>query len=377
MKYCLPIFIICAFFITACSRNSSAPNNKIIAIEQQKPVSTLFYAGTIQPQKIIVVPSPADAAVVEMPVQYGEEVKPGQLLFVLSSSKFLSDYKTALTAYVKAKSQFSSSEVQLKESDFLHKNQLISDDDYKNKQTAYYSAQLELVQAKDNLETLMQQMGVKDIDLKKLSIANIDKITQAMHLQMNSEDLRIVSPAHGIMLGVSKNDDESKKVAKGDTVKQGDVLAVIGDMNGLSVKIKVNELTINQLHTGQKVKITGIAFPEEELSGQIQRLDKQGEIASGGLPTFNVEVIVKGLSKKQQQEIHVGMSAKVEIDIEGERQIMVPITAVADNNGISSVKLYDEKSGNTRNVNVETGKTTADAVVILSGLKVGDKIVAG
>jgi len=71
------------------------------------------------------------------------------------------------------------------------------------------------------------------------------------------------------------------------------------------------------------------------------------------------------------------MSAKVEIDIEGERQIMVPITAVADNNGISSVKLYDEKSGNTHNVNVETGKTTADAVVILSGLKVGDKIVVG
>jgi len=376
MKHYLPL-LVCILFINACSRNPSVPNNKIIAIEQQKPVSTLFYAGTIQPQKIIVVPSPADAAVVEMPVQYGEEVKPGQLLFVLSSSKFLSDYKTALTAYVKAKSQFSSSEVQLKESDFLHKNQLISDDDYKNKETAYYSAQLELVQAKDNLETLMQQMGVKDIDLQKLSIANIDKITQAMHLQMNSEDLKIVSPAHGVMLGVSKNEDESKKVAKGDTVKQGDVLAVIGDMNGLSVKIKVNELTINQLHTGQKVKITGIAFPEEELTGQIQRLDKQGEITSGGLPTFNVQVIVKGLSKKQQQEIHVGMSAKVEIDIEGERQIMVPITAVADNNGISSVKLYDEKSGNTHNVNVETGKTTADAVVILSGLKVGDKIVVG
>jgi multidrug efflux pump subunit AcrA (membrane-fusion protein) len=208
-----------------------------------------------------------------------------------------------------------------------------------------------------------------------LSIANIDKVTQAMHLKMSSENLRIVSPAQGVVLGTSKNEEESKKVIKGDTVKQGDVLAVIGDMSGLSVRIKVNELTINQLKVAQKVKISGIAFPDDLLSGVIQRVDRQGETANGGLPTFTVEVIAKGLSQKQKRDIHVGMSAKVEIDVDGGAELMVPIAAVSENEGVSSVRLYDENSGKTKQVKVETGKTTIDSVAILSGLNVGDKII--
>ncbi len=60
-------------------------------------------------------------------------------------------------------------------------------------------------------------------------------------------------------------------------------LAVIGDMSGLSVRVKVNELTVNQLHLNQKVKITGIAFPEDVLDGNINRIDKQAEASSTGL----------------------------------------------------------------------------------------------
>ncbi len=52
--------------------------------------------------------------------------------------------------------------------------------------------QLALLQAKDALEILLHQLDIKDIDLYKLTIADIDKITQALHLQMNSENLRIL-----------------------------------------------------------------------------------------------------------------------------------------------------------------------------------------
>jgi HlyD family secretion protein len=376
MKYhYLITLIISILALQACSRQANISGGHTVPVKKSMSHNTLFYAGTIQPLKTLVVTSPADATVVEMPVQYGEEVKPGQLLFMLSSSKFVTDYKAALTAYVKAKSQFNSGQTQLKEAEFLHKNELISDDDYKSKQSTYYGAQLEMVQAKDNLETFIQQLGVKDMNLANLSIANIDKVTQAMHLKMSSENLRIVSPAQGVVLGTSKNEEESKKVIKGDTVKQGDVLAVIGDMSGLSVRIKVNELTINQLKVGQKVKISGIAFPNDMLSGAIQRVDRQGETANGGLPTFTVEVMTKGLSQKQKRDIHVGMSAKVEIDVDGSAELMVPIAAVSEYNGISSVRIYDDKSGKTKQVNVETGKTTMDSVAIVSGLNVGDNII--
>jgi multidrug efflux pump subunit AcrA (membrane-fusion protein) len=277
--------------------------------------------------------------------------------------------------YIKAKSEFNNSESLMRESDFLHKNQLISDDDYKMKQTNFYASQLAFVQAKDSLESLIHQLDMKEVNLYKLTIADIDKITKAMHLQMNSENLRVQAPTPGIILSATKNDEETKKLAKGDQIKQGDVLAVIGDMSGISVRIKVNELTVNQLKVGQKVQITGIAFPDETLQGQIKRVDRQGEIANGGLPMFLVEVMVPKLSEKQQRDIHVGMSAKVEINVDEEAHMMVPIAAIKEINGASYAVLFDESKNKPHDVLVKTGKTTMDSVAILSGLKPGDKIV--
>lgn len=378
MIYVRIITLIFCFLLASCSPPSKKENKGVITIAPQTVSSTLYYSGTIQPLQTVVVPSPADGVILDMPFQYGEEVKSGQLLFMVSSTKFLADYKTALMAYIKAKSDFNNGETQLREATFLHKNELISDDDFKSKQSNFYAARLALLQAKDTLENLLQQLNIKNVDLYKLTIADIDKITQALHLQTTAdtlEHLRIVSPAKGIVLSPNKGEEESKKIMKGDAVKQGDVLAVIGDMSGLSARIKVNELTVNQLKVGQKVKITGIAFPDHQLAGEIKRVDRQGELSPGGLPTFAVQIVVPTLSKEQQKEIHVGMSAKVEIAIESDTQIVIPILAIKEKNGQSYVNVKDEKTEKIREVFVKTGKTTLDSVAILAGLKAGDNVV--
>lgn len=369
------LVVIALFCLQSCGRPAKNTNNNLVTIQSRAYANKLYYAGTIQPYKTLVVTTPADGAVTEMPFQYGETIKSGQLLFMISSAKFLTDYKSSLMSYIKAKSEFNTAKMQLTESEFLHKNGLISDDDFKMKKSSYYTSQLGLLQAKDALENLLQQSDIKDINLNELNIANVDKIMQALRLQASSENLRIISPADGIILSASKNEEENKKIAKGDVVKQGDVLAVIGDMSGLSVRVKVNELTVNQLKIGQKVLVTGIAFPDYNLTGEISRIDRQGEINNGGLPTFSVVIIVPKLTPQQQKVIHVGMSAKVEMNIDEESQIMVPIIALLEKNGNSYVRLFDEKTGKTNIVSVKTGKTTVDSVAILAGVKSGDKVV--
>lgn len=369
------VIAVLAILFTRCSRQPSIKNGHLESIAPHSVSSTLYYSGTIQPLRSLVLTSPVDGVVVEMPMQYGEAVEPGNLVFMLSSAKFLSDYKTALMTYIKAKSDFNTSKAQLGEGEFLHKNLLISDDDYKMKQANYYSNRLVLLQAKDALESLLEQMDIKDIDLLNLSISDIDKIDKAMHLQKKSENLRILAPAVGVLLAPAKNDDDTKKVAKGDAVKQGDVLAVIGDMGGVSVRIKVNELTVNQLKVGQKVKVSGIAFPDDVLDGVINRVDRQAESASSGIPSFAVEVTVPKLTAAQQKVIHVGMSAKVEINLSDDARMMIPVAAIIEKGGTSFVKKYDRQSGQIKEVQVRTGKSTPDAVVVLAGLNAGDKIV--
>jgi len=373
MKYSSILFIF-LFFLSACSQEPKQSNQHMI-IEKKSVSNTLYYTGTIQPLTTVVIPSPADGMVVEMPFQYGEPVKAKQLLFKISSTKFLADYKTALMQYIKTKNEFSSNETQLNEAKFLHKNLLISDDDFKIKQSNFYASRLALLQAKDSLALLLHQLDIKNVNLYNLSIADIDKITQALHLQENSENLLIQAPVDGIVLAFNKSEDENKKISKGDAVKQNDVLAVIGDMTGVSVRIKVNELTINQLKPGQNVKVTGIAFPEDTLLGKIKRVYRQGETTNGGLPTFTVEIGVSQLTEAQQKYIHPGMSAKIAIDIDENPQILIPINSIHEKDGKSYVQLHNIQSGKNIEVSVKTGKTTMDSIAILDGLKMGDEIV--
>jgi multidrug efflux pump subunit AcrA (membrane-fusion protein) len=187
-------------------------------------------------------------------------------------------------------------------------------------------------------------------------------------------NIRVISPVNGIILAANKREEENKKIAKGDIVKQGDVLAMIGEMNGLSIQIKVNELTINQLKVGQKVKVTGIAFPDEVLNGEISRVDRQGESSNGGIPNFTVQVIVPKLTVVQRNTIHVGMTAKIEIAVSEKPNMMIPIAAIFEENGLSCVNVMDSR-GKIKKTVIKTGKTTLDSAVVLSGLRLGDKIV--
>jgi HlyD family secretion protein len=368
-------YLFLCLMLQACRHEPKIPGNHIVVVDSHAYVNNLFYSGIVQPLKTHIITSPASGTVIEMPIQYGETVKGGQLLFVLSSAKFIADYKSALIEYLRAKSDFNNNQTQMNAATFLHKNELISDDDFKAKKTNYYGSQLALVQAKDALENLTKQLDVKGVNFYELSMTEVDKVTQAMHLHSNSENLRIIAPIEGVLLSPSKTEEENKKIVKDNTVKQDEPLAIIGDMTGIRVAIKVNELVVNQLHPGQKVKVTGIAFPGEVLEGKVSRVDRQGETTSGGLATFAAEVVVPLLTKEQQQSIHVGMSAKVEIDITDESEIRVPILAINEKNETFYANVYDDKERKIHQVTVKTGKTTSDSVVILNGLKSGDKLV--
>lgn len=356
---------------------SVAGKEETVTLTSQSLSSTLFYSGTIQPLKTVVITTPAEGVIEEMFFHYGDYVKAGAVLFTISSEKFQTDYKTALMQYIKSKNEFNTANSQLIQSTFLHKNQLISDDEFNTKKNAFYNAQLSLVQANEALSAMLKQLNLKGFNINELTIENIGKITQALSDQGDSQKLCVVAPVSGVALLPTKSDNESetKKVGKGDQVKQSDVLAVIGDTTGLIIHVSVNEFNINELKVGQKVKVTGAAFPNIILQGNISGVDRQAQVSSGSMPAFPIEVVIPKLTTKEQEIIHVGMSAKVEIAIEGSPQLLIPIAAVIEKNGQTFVNAKDAKSGKLREVAIKTGQTTAEGVVVDAGLKAGDQVV--
>jgi multidrug efflux pump subunit AcrA (membrane-fusion protein) len=90
---------------------------------------------------------------------------------------------------------------------------------------------------------------------------------------------------------------------------------------------------------------------------------------------FAVSVDVPKVSKKDQKDLRVGMTAKIEIQIKKPPKVMIPIDAVFSKRGEIYVTQVDPKTGQRKNVPVETGPTTENNVVIIEGIKAGDKVV--
>ncbi|EKD72334.1 MAG: hypothetical protein ACD_45C00701G0005 [uncultured bacterium] len=380
LKIMIVTFLVLCLYTCMQHRRAQAiaKNNTLVTVEPHSLTATLYYSGIVEPLKTVVVTTPSDGVIADMMFHYGDVVKEGQLLFSITSEKFQTDYKNALMQYIKAKTDFVNSQSQMKESEFLHVNQLISDDDFKAKKTNYYNAQLVMIQARDALSGMLKQLDMRGMNIYELKIEDIDKISKALHAQENMQHLHVIAPTHGVVLLPNKGDGvdgELKKVMQGDQVKQGDVLAVMGEVSGLTIRINVSEFNINQLKVGQKVQVTGAAFPDFILQGNIAALDRQGHPSQGGLPTFPVEVIVPHLSGEEQNAIHMGMSAKVAIETGGVAKMTVPIQAVFQQAGHTYVKVQDKKTGEVRNIAVTTGQTTLDSVVIESHLSAGDILV--
>lgn len=376
----IPLAVVLLLYGCTHHRSVKTKQDNATAVVSSKSLSTtLYYSGIIQPLKTILITSPAEGVVEDMKFHYGDVVKKNQLLFTVTSEKFQSDYKNALMTYVKAKTDFINNENQLKEGEFLHKNQLISDDDYKTKKTNFYNAQLGMLQAKDALVSMLKRLDLKQFNIDSLTIEDVDKITRLMQSQNETQKIQLFTPSNGIVLLPNKGDGadgDLKHINKGDQIKQGDVLAVVGDVSGLMVRINVSEFNINQLKVGQKVKVSGAAFPNDVLQGEITGLDRQGQSSQGGLPVFAVEITVPTLTEQQHAVIHMGMSAKVAIETGGDAALTVPLKAIIQKNGQTYVQVREKSSGKQREVLVKTGATTLDSVVIESGgITQGDELV--
>lgn len=115
---------------------------------------------------------------------------------------------------------------------------------------------------------------------------------------------------------------------EGDTVKQGDVLAVVSDMSHLKFSVAIDELDISQLAVGQKVSITADALEEtatEPLSGKVSGIAMEGT-SSNGVTTYPVTVTV---DDESVGKLKTGMNIDAEIYISDKSDVlMVPVEAV-------------------------------------------------
>lgn len=361
--------------LTACgsSDQSGRTPKQEYVVKAQSLNNTLYFTGTIQPLHETAISAPFDAVIQNMQYHYGQMVTKDDEVLVLDSAELQKQYNDTLTEYLKAKDNYSISKTKFVGTQDLWNAGLLAKNNYLSEKSSVDTARVSLMQSSDKLRQMMEKMNDKSQDLSRLSISEFDKVRKALTSKHNVIHLKASDT--GVLLYPPKNSEgNSERLNVGSSVKAGQVIALIGDLSGVSVEIDIPEVDIDKVHNGMKASITGVALGNETLEGEVIAVNAQATNASGTLPSFTAVVEVKNLDETQRQHIKVGMSAAIALHVENKEQLQIPIAAIRQKMGATVVNVRG-KDGKIREKTITTGAAQADKVVVASGLNPNEIVV--
>ncbi|MEA5115268.1 MAG: efflux RND transporter periplasmic adaptor subunit [Geobacteraceae bacterium] len=374
----------------------------------QPVTSSISLTGKLQPLQMVTISSPLAGKVERVMVRYGDVVQAGQPLAAMDVTEARIKYREAQSAYIKAVGSYrqmekwdSGSEVvranrslakaklsletqkkTLAESERLFKKGIIPETEYESARQQYLNQQMDYQTAAEEVKAAIDKGNAGNRKVARYEMENAKA-----RMELIAHDIAsavVVAPVAGIVMkppgaGQSK---EGRNVERGASFQQGEALFAVGDLSGLSINCKVDEVDVTRISNGQKVRVTGDAFPGEQLAGAIQGISAQaeegGDTAGGKSSTsFGVKVVVDTIPPQLKKRLMVGMTANLEIIIyEKPNALMAPLSAVTTDNGKRYVtrKRGGNPKGAAEKVEVTTGFTTQDMVEIVTGLKPGDLI---
>ncbi|TAL60541.1 MAG: HlyD family efflux transporter periplasmic adaptor subunit [Legionella sp.] len=377
MNYCKIILItVCFLTLSACSRESNPKHSgNTYEVKPQVMHKTLHFTGTVQPLHESTLSSPMEAVVESMHFHYGQMVKKGDVILTLNSNELQKLYNDTLTDYLKAKDSYNIAKAKFVGTQDLWDAGLLSKNNYLSEKSSVDNARVSLMQSTRKLTEMLEKMDdTHSQNLSQLSLADFEKVRKI--LTANHNLIQIKAPSDGVLLYPPKsNEDKTNRVGVGSNLKPGQVIGLVGDLQGISIEIDVPEIDIDKIRPGMKATISGIAFGKHQLKGELVAVNAQASSTNGGgLPSFTAVVEVKQLTKEQQPWIKVGMSAAIELNVDNDNQLLIPISAVKREKGNSIVNVQLAQGTIEKRI-ITTGPAQADSVVIESGLKNGEVVL--
>ena len=366
-----------ALILTSCGGHEKQKTTTLNTYEiKPRPLhKALHFTGTIQPLHESTLTSPMEAVVESMNFHYGQMVKKGDVVLTLNSNELQKQYNDTLTDYLKAKDSYTIAKAKFAGTQDLWESGLLSKNNYLSEKSSIDTARVTLMQATRKLTEMLEKMDENNTQkFSSLSLADFDKVRKI--LTSNHNIIRLKAPSDGVMLYPPKSgEDKTTRITVGSSVKSGQVIAVVGNLNGISVEIDVPEIDIDKIRPGMVATISGIAFGKHRLKGILVAVNAQASNTStGGLPSFTAVVEVKTLTAEEQPWIKVGMSAAIELNVDSDNQLLVPIAAVTREKG-NSIVTIQLAQGTVKKQIITTGAAQADSVVVETGLKSGDVVV--
>ena len=289
-----------------------------------------------------------------------------------------------VTADIKAELRFSTPSkvvwVGVKEGDTVRAGQALASLDkrqveknLKKKLLAYMNERWDFEQTHDDYDIEGRQLNdvlLSDKEKRILEKAQFDLDNTVLDVEITNlalEESTIVSPITGTVSKIANINRGEQLTA----AQLGTSFIRILDLDSLIFEATVDEVDFRKISIGQNVTITLDAFPDEEFTGAVIFIGREGQkTATGG-----VVVPVKVALNSGKEKLVTGLTGDAEFLLNQKENVLIlPREFVKSDNGTSYVSIR-QSDGNVTKVPVTVGLTTISAVEVSGNIQEGQEVV--
>jgi len=374
----------------ASQKNKNKPTEvRIEAVENRDLVASVTASGQVRPHTKVDLSSEVTGKIVKLEVKEGDYVTKGQFLLELDAQQYDAAVQRAEAGLANAKASGAQSTASLTQAQSNYRRQmeirksnpnLVSEDQLEQLKTAVEVNTALADAAKHNVE--QAEAGVKD---SKVALAKT----------------KIYAPMSGRVTRLIVQNGET--AIMGTLNKDAATLLTISDMTVLETKVKVDETDVSRIALGDSAIIQLDAFPDTTFVGKVVEISNssvKGPPPATGDQAIDYEVTVRLLTPPKDTKPDFSATAKIITD--SRKQVLsIPIIALTvrenealinkDTAGMPSAKAPTKQIGK-KDVEgvfvvgldnkvtfhpVKIGIAGEKHFEVISGLKLGDKIVGG
>lgn len=251
-------------------------------------------AGDIGPADQVSVRPEVNGKIDKLPVDIGDAVKQGDLLFSLEDYDLQTEKQSQEREIERAKLQLDHDKRNFDRAQQLFTDKLISQEVYEDTKTQY------------DLSRNALQRAEKSIDIVK------DKLRKT----------RIIAPFDCTVL--TRPVSVGQAVAGSGGFSSGTEVLTIANLNEMIINAHINQADVSRLKVGQEVSAQVEAVPGLRIMGTVERVAPQATFKNN-IKGFAVRIMIKDADRR----VRPGMTANIEIPVStADNVVAVPLAAV-------------------------------------------------
>ena len=274
---------------------SATPKRPTTAVAERRNISfAVNAAGEITPAEQVSVRPEINGKIEALPVDLGDKVRKGDLLFKLDDRELQQQRASNLTDVSRARLGLEKAERDLKRAEELLREKPISQELYDDTKTAR--------------------------DLAKVAVERSEKDLAIIEERLTKTEVRAPFDCTVLTRPVSTG----QAVSGSGGFNSGTEVLTIADLNSMIINAHVNQADVPRLKTGQVVEVAVEAVAGLKVTGEVERIAPQSTIRNN-IKGYATRIVLKHVDPK----IRPGMTANIKIPVgSAENVTSVPLAAV-------------------------------------------------